>query len=430
MIARYLTILVLSNAPLAVGGAANNWELYLRLAILVAALIIVAHIVVASFKDSKSNREKRMELKKSAEDAIVHHKMLDLILSASKSYLWECRNGILIMSDDFQKFTRSDTKTLPVGKLEDSFSEYFSKKVNDFFNIYKPGFYTTEFYGRVHHSDPHWFEVRMTVTDTPEGPVQTGITSIIDDIKAQEAKSLEAARLMANAKEKEDFIMIISHEIRTPLNSILGFSRLLSEQDMSFSEEDFKVFGSAIEENGRILTKMINDMLTLTLMENSNIRVNLVPVDLRTKFQSDFNRWYDLSREYDLGKRKIIITGDNAGGHGILVDIDLFDKVMDNLIGNAVKYSPDGSNIVIKWSVVKDFITISVHNDGETIAKAYRDVIFNRFYKIDPFRPGAGLGLAISKDLVEMMNGSISCVDSNGAGSTFVMSFPKVKLDQ
>ena len=128
-------------------------------------------------------------------------------------------------------------------------------------------------YGSFEGRDPHWYELSMMVEQTENGLVRRGTTIMIDQLKKREAMELDTNRMLANAKEKEDFISCMSHEIRTPLNAIVGISELLANMRNSLTQDEIAYFEREIIKNNALLMKMIEDMLTVTLIDNSGITV-------------------------------------------------------------------------------------------------------------------------------------------------------------
>ena len=168
-----------------------------------------------------------------------------------------------------------DTKALdaviPIEGMRNlvSASAFYKHKVEEFFQIEEPGNHVIQMYGSFEGREPHWYELSMMVKQTENGLVRRGTTIMIDQLKKREAMELDTNRMLANAKEKEDFISCMSHEIRTPLNAIVGISELLANMRSSLTPDEITYFEREISKNNILLMKMIEDMLTITLIDNT-----------------------------------------------------------------------------------------------------------------------------------------------------------------
>jgi signal transduction histidine kinase len=230
---------------------------------------------------------------------------------------------------------------------------------------------------------------------------------------------LDTNRMLANAKEKDDFISCMSHEIRTPLNAIVGISELLANMRQTLTQEEIAYFEREISKNNVLLMKMIEDMLTVTLIDNSGITVQFE--DLR---YSDCTPEVATMREEEslnlFGlKIEVIETGEDVP---IRADRNLLRRIMINLFDNAAKFSPMGSTVTVIRTVTDDEVILSVKDQGIGIDPQYHNMIFTRFYKIDHFSQGAGLGLALCKELAECMGARITVESELGKGTTFLVT--------
>ena len=279
-----------------------------------------------------------------------------------------------------------------------------------------------QMYGSFEGREPHWYELNMMVKQTENGLVRRGTTIMIDQLKKREAMELDTNRMLANAKEKEDFISCMSHEIRTPLNAIVGISELLANMRSTLTQDEITYFEREIIKNNTLLMKMIEDMLTVTLIDNSGITVQFE--DLR---YADCTPEVATMREEEslniFGlKIEVIETGEDVP---VRADRNLLRRIMMNLFDNAAKFSPMGSTVTVIRTVTDDEVILSVKDQGIGIDPQYHNLIFTRFYKIDHFSQGAGLGLALCKELAECMGARITVESELGKGSTFNLIFKR-----
>jgi PAS domain S-box-containing protein len=256
---------------------------------------------------------------------------------------------------------------------------------------------------------------------------KTVLYSIVHDIT--DRKRVEQALLIAKERAEESdrlksaFLANMSHEIRTPLNSIIGFSELLNDPD--FDEKQKNEFTKAVIENGNNLLVIINDIMDLSMLEarQLKIRTEKFPVkklidnlenELRTKVHSK-GLAFHLNLTSDQAKMKIES------------DYYRIRQVLNNLISNALKFTHDGF-IEVGFYPIEGGLEFYVKDTGIGIAKEFHDDIFERFRQVDETKTrkygGNGLGLAISKNLVEMLGGKIRVESEVGKGSTFYFTIP------
>lgn len=220
----------------------------------------------------------------------------------------------------------------------------------------------------------------------------------------------------ANEALQSSFLSNMSHEIRTPLNAIIGFSSLLAETD---NEEDRRCYIDIINRNNDMLLRLMNDIFDYTQMEAGIANLHLEPVNLKTCCEHVFM--------YHVGKipRGIIMNFDAKHLPDLQVNVDMarLQQALSNLLTNAAKFTKQGS-VTLKYEIVGKEVKISVVDTGIGILPEYKRVIFERFVKVDDFGQGTGLGLTISKKIIEMMGGRIGVESELGKGSEFWICLP------
>ena len=217
---------------------------------------------------------------------------------------------------------------------------------------------------------------------------------------------------------QDEFISTVSHELRTPLTSIRGFSQTLLSSWDKIDDENKKKFIKIIEEQSNRLINLVENVLAVSksgsqLMKKTD--VNSVMEKVLVMFKQQYK-----SRNFILNLSK---TGLYA-----LLDEDKLQQIMTNLIDNACKYSEDGSNVTISTLMSGDKIEIKVKDEGVGIKKEDFDKLFKKFSRIENHltskTQGNGLGLYITKQIVEKMNGNITFISEPSEGTTFIVSFP------
>jgi PAS domain S-box-containing protein len=237
-------------------------------------------------------------------------------------------------------------------------------------------------------------------------------------IKAKE-KAEESDRL------KSAFLANMSHEVRTPLNSILGFSSLLEDPD--FDSDQRKEFIHHITMNGNNLLTIINDIMDISKIESGEIKIQKHPVDA-CEFVTTIKQQFSLQAEEKNLELKLTIP--SAKKAIVQADRNRLSQVVINLISNALKFTKEGS-IEIGYLPKGDHVLFFVIDTGIGIPAEYHQKIFERFRQVETERTrkygGNGLGLAITKNLVELMNGRIWLHSEPGKGSAFYFTLPVYK---
>lgn len=390
--------------------------------ILFAILICIAlYTLYKTYKRILEHNKMAEKLREVATHNIRTKAVTQMLLDRTQTHLWELNNGVFSIIN-FDSGTLDDAVSIEGMRSVFSGSAFYKRKVEEFFQIEEPGNHIMQMYGSYEGRDPHWYELSMLVEQTENGLARRGVTIMIDQLKKREAMELDTNRMLANAKEKDDFISCMSHEIRTPLNAIVGISELLANMRQTLTQEEIAYFEREISKNNVLLMKMIEDMLTVTLIDNSGITVQFE--DLR---YSDCTPEVATMREEEslnlFGlKIEVIETGEDVP---IRADRNLLRRIMINLFDNAAKFSPMGSTVTVIRTVTDDEVILSVKDQGIGIDPQYHNMIFTRFYKIDHFSQGAGLGLALCKELAECMGAKITVESELGKGSTFNLIFKR-----
>lgn len=239
-------------------------------------------------------------------------------------------------------------------------------------------------------------------------------------IKEQNEKILEADKV------KTEFLANVSHELRTPLNAILGFSEILSEQLNNNLDSKQKEYISDIRVSGLHLLGMINEILDISKIEANAVKL----------VRSKFNIMRALREVATIlkplaSKKKVKIIIDCEEDFEINADYQKIQQILYNLVNNAIKFSPDKDEVVIcakPDNMRKNDCIIAVHDNGIGIDKKYHGKIFAKFVQLDSAyikkESSTGLGLTITKELVELHNGKITVKSEVNNGSTFIVELP------
>lgn len=237
---------------------------------------------------------------------------------------------------------------------------------------------------------------------------------IIDGINRM-AKELESSETM-----KKDFISNVSHELKTPLSTISAYCEIL--QDPSLSEEERNERISMILKNVKKLSNLVSNILKLNKLENQEIYPEKRNFDLSARVASSFLSYVDACEE-----KGLVINASVKDDVRIYSDPDLLDIVWNNLIGNAVKFTPKGGKISVSLEENEEEVIVSISDTGVGISQESLKHIFERFYQGDTSHQteGNGLGLSLVKRVVEIVGGEISVDSTERQGSIFEIKLKK-----
>jgi signal transduction histidine kinase/CheY-like chemotaxis protein len=238
---------------------------------------------------------------------------------------------------------------------------------------------------------------------------------------------LEASRARRQNEEKSMFLANISHEIRTPMNAIFGFSQLLG--DVATGERE-RQYARSITSAGRALLSLVNDILDLTKMEAGKLEIDRVPADPRELVEGTLTLFTQLAAAKGLSLRADLAAD---VPRQLRMDPVRVRQVLTNLVGNAVKYTDSGGVLVRMWCAAATTpwpamsLHLAVEDSGIGIAADQLERIFQPFVQTGgagPRREGSGLGLSISRRLVDLMGGRIRVASEPGQGSVFEVVLP------
>jgi PAS domain S-box-containing protein len=250
--------------------------------------------------------------------------------------------------------------------------------------------------------------VSVTAVQFDEGAVYA-----IRDVTAERA--LEQAR--------SDFVATASHELRTPIAAVYGAVRTLRRPDVEFSDEDKEIFLQIIETEGERLGNLVEQILVAGQIDAGTVRVNERPVDIVALADAVV-----ASARVRAPENVELLLDANGSLPALSCDEDKLRQVLVNLVENAVKYSPDGGTVRVEITTEDGHGRIAVHDQGLGIPSDEQRRIFEKFFRLDPSLTrgvgGSGLGLYISRELVERMDGRLTVTSEPGRGSTFTVELP------
>jgi PAS domain S-box-containing protein len=240
---------------------------------------------------------------------------------------------------------------------------------------------------------------------------QSSLYCVVTDISKQ--KELE--------RLKQDFVSMLSHDLRTPLNSVLAAIELVSSGHFSLDDQ-VKVYMERAHRNLKFSLSLINQLLEIEKMEAGHVTLEIDATSTKEIVSKSLEAVLDLSNSKSV---KIITPETN---YELIADSERLVQVLINLLGNALKFSPNNSTITISEEQNDQYTKISVKDQGRGIPKDQLAGIFDRFKQVNPVdkaeKQGTGLGLAICKSIIDAHHGHIGVISEPGEGSTFWFEIP------
>jgi len=231
-------------------------------------------------------------------------------------------------------------------------------------------------------------------------------------------KALREAKEAADRanRAKSEFLSRMSHELRTPLNAILGFGQLLERQDPRSKQRPHL---HHILTAGRHLLELINEVLDISRIESDRMQLSLEPVSVAVALKEAVDLIRPLATEHSV---HLFTPPEKETDHFVLADHQRLKQVLLNLLNNGVKYTPAGGAVMVKCKLVGETVRLAVHDTGVGIAPEMLARAFTPFDRLGAEQSGVegtGLGLALSRRLVEAMQGKVGVESIQGQGSTF-----------
>ena len=243
----------------------------------------------------------------------------------------------------------------------------------------------------------------------------SGLVAVLHDTTEQEKEE----------RERRLFVSNVSHELRTPLTSVKSYLEALDEGALSepVAPDFIKV---SLDETNRMM-RMVTDLLHLSRIDNETSHLDVELINFTAFITFILNR-FDKMRGPDEEKKYELVRDYPITSVWIEIDTDKMTQVIDNILNNAIKYSPDGGKITVTMKTTDDQMILSISDQGLGIPKQDLPRIFDRFYRVDRARSraqgGTGLGLSIAKEIIKQHKGFIWAKSEYGKGSTFTIVLP------
>lgn len=263
---------------------------------------------------------------------------------------------------------------------------------------------------------PYILRANFSVIQKETGFVN-GLITVLHDITEQEKIDMERREFVAN----------VSHELRTPLTTMRSYLEALADgawQDENIAPHFLHVTQTETER----MIRLVNDLLQLSKMDSSEYELKFEFVEFNKFFERIIDR-FEMSKSQNVEFVRLL----PETSYFVEIDTDKLTQVIDNIISNALKYSPDGGNIRFGFTVHDNMLKVMISDDGMGIPKENVGRIFDRFYRVDRARArsmgGTGLGLAIAREMIEAHGGKIWAESEEGVGTTIFFTLP-FELDE
>ena len=272
-----------------------------------------------------------------------------------------------------------------------------------------------------------WANVVITALHDEKGKL-LGFSKITRDIterkQTQEALMEAKEEAERSNKFKDQFLSTMSHELRTPLNAVLGFSDLLTEERYGPLNDRQRRYVTHIHTGGKHLLRLINDILDLSKIEAGRLQLAIESVAVDGALAEVIDTLRPLA---DKKSQSLVVN--TSTDLSVRADTTRFKQIVMNLLGNAIKFTPEGGKIELTAQQLGEVVRVDVRDSGPGIPAEEQQRIFEAFHRLRQSEKGAegtGLGLAITKRLVELQGGHLGLESTPGLGSCFYFTLPSV----
>jgi two-component system, OmpR family, sensor histidine kinase VicK len=340
-------------------------------------------------------------------------KLASVLTNMTDGVIATDRKGKVILINDpalqLLHVTRETTLNRPIASVLGLDQEYSFEDLIHMKEAINLNFSTEE--------EPFILRANFSVIQKETGFVN-GLITVLHDITEQEKIDMERREFVAN----------VSHELRTPLTTMSSYLEALA--DGAWRDENIApTFLNVTQTETQRMIRLVNDLLQLSKMDSQEYELNLEFVEFNKFFIRIIDR-FEMSKSQNVEFIRLL----PERSYFVEIDTDKLTQVIDNIISNAIKYSPDGGNIRFGFTVNDNMLKVMVSDDGMGIPKDNVTRIFDRFYRVDRARArsmgGTGLGLAIAKEMIEAHGGKIWAESDEGVGTTIFFTLPFNEIEE
>ena len=352
-------------------------------------------------------------------------KVHDLMFSDSKDTFWLLKDEVFTLGQQFCDFFKVPSR-LSLDEAEKMVHED-SKASFEFLRNFRNqrGRKTV----RLHLTPDegknwYWAEAMYTATDESAKKNELyGLLLNIDQKKETEEKLEQAQILASQVALKENFLANISHDLRTPLGAVTGFSSMLTTPGMTFEEGEREMYGEVIHQNTDMILNMIDSVMKKAQIETGDLEIIQKPVSIQKLVDECYKTNYIIAPTHLEFKLETVEPDAMVN-----IDATRTKQVVNNFLSNAFKFTTEGS-VTLGWKYMDDnpdMVEVYVQDTGIGVAPEKQAQLFERYIKVNETDKGTGLGLNISKTIMEKQNGTIGVESEIGKGSKFFFRLTKM----
>jgi signal transduction histidine kinase len=256
--------------------------------------------------------------------------------------------------------------------------------------------------------------------DDEFGAVATAFNTMAGEVeRSLDRLQTMNAELVRVDRVKDDFLRTVTHELRTPLTAILGFARMIERDKLIHLDAKHRHAVERILGNSQRMVALVNDLLDSTAIRQGALDLVQDPAEYLPLMQETIAQLQPLAQQ-----KRIALVLEACPIATLVVDATRIAQVLTNLVGNALKYTPEGGRVVVRASEENGWLVTEVQDPGPGIALEDQGRLFMPFTKLDDEHGGSGLGLSICKAIVEAHGGEIGVRSTPGEGATFWFTLP------
>ena len=393
----------------------------------VVGSILLLSFVALFFYQRLVGKELALELTQ-LEKVQKHNIEYEFVLKAMKLCTWhiDAEARTITYDNDFRG--KDDSVVLPPDTPLDALFNYvfpsdvahLSKSIEELCQCHVEELHEVYRVHIPHTNKSYWTESYAAVASrNDEGKAKriVGTSMRVDDRKAMEGALMEARNKAEESDRlKSAFIANMSHEIRTPLNAIIGFTSVLPDVQ---GDDERRELINLIQENNQKLLTIINDVMNISKIESGKEQLVMTTFELNALLQSLADMFLP-----KLASGVELSTQFARSSIDVTTDLNRMTEVINHLLSNAVKFTMQGTITVGYDEPVGKRLRVWIRDTGKGIAPEHLERVFERFFKVDEYIPGAGLGLSICRTMAYSMGGDVGVESTLGEGSLFWFEFP------
>lgn len=350
---------------------------------------------------------------------IMENQLRDLIVDGADYTIWVIKGDTMQFSAKFARKAHMPSSRMKLSQLSTCVMPESKAAWELFLKQYRK---TGRHHLRLHflfYDTSHWYEIIYIA----EGDNTSGIMIQVDKVVARENEMKKLQEGIQEVALKQSFLSNISHDLRTPLNAVTGFTQLMTAEGIELTDEEMKEYNGLIHQNSELMLRMIDGVMMKSQIETGDTKLKAMDVSA-TKFINDTYHTHLI-----LAPANISFNVEQDSPDCIVsFDLHRTQQVINNFLSNAFKFTPEGS-VTIGWRRMPETqevpeIEFYCQDTGIGVSEADCEHLFDRFFKVTENSIGTGLGLNISRTIIEKQGGTIGVESEAGKGSRFWFRFP------